>query len=95
MHVEQDAATLEAIEQALSGYDALTLAALHTATTLTGSAVIALAVAHGRTTPENAWAAAHVDEDWQMSQWGYDEAALARREKRWREMQAAGVVLGG
>jgi chaperone required for assembly of F1-ATPase len=93
MHVEQDEAALDAIGRAIEGYDALTLAALHTATTLTGSAVIALAVAHGRTTPENAWAAAHVDEDWQMSQWGYDEEALGRRERRWREMQAAGVVL--
>jgi chaperone required for assembly of F1-ATPase len=95
MHVEQDEATLDAIARALSGYDALALAALHTVTTLTGSAVIALAVAHGRTTPEDAWVAAHVDEDWQMSRWGYDEEALARREKRWHEMQAAGVVLGG
>jgi chaperone required for assembly of F1-ATPase len=95
MHVEQDEATLDAIARALSGYDALSLAALHTVTTLTGSAVIALAVAHGRASPEDAWAAAHVDEDWQMCQWGYDEEALARREKRWREMQAAGLVLGG
>jgi len=95
MHVEQDAATLAAIDRALSGYDALPLAALHTATTLTGSAVIALAVAHGRMTAEEAWTAAHVDEDWQMRQWGFDEEALARREARWREMQAAGVVLEG
>ena len=74
---------------------ALALAAIHTMTTLTGSAVIALAVAGGAFTPEAAWAAAHVDEDWQMRQWGRDDLALERRELRWREMAAAGLVLSG
>jgi chaperone required for assembly of F1-ATPase len=35
-----------------------------------------------------------VDEDWQMNQWGRDEIALARRAARWREMQAAALILG-
>ena len=89
MHVGQDSETVAAIDAALENYDALALAAIHTVTTLTGSAVIALAVAGGTLTPEAAWIAAHVDEDWQMSQWGKDELALQRRELRWREMAAA------
>ena len=40
-----------------------------------------------------AWAAAHVDEDWQMSQWGRDELALARRAYRFAEFDAAATVL--
>ena len=44
VHVAQDAASLAAIDAALAPLDALRLAALHTATTLTGSAVIALAL---------------------------------------------------
>ncbi len=40
-----------------------------------------------------AWAAAHVDEDWQMSQWGRDELALERRAYRHAEFQAAVAVL--
>jgi chaperone required for assembly of F1-ATPase len=95
IHVGQDRETLKAIDAALQGYDALALAAIHTVTTLTGSAVIAIAVARGVLSPEAAWTAAHVDEDWQMSQWGKDELALDRRALRWREMAAAGLVLSG
>lgn len=93
MHVGQDRETVAAIDAALEGHDALALAAIHTVTTLTGSAVIALAVTGGALTPESAWTAAHVDEDWQISQWGTDDLALERRELRWREMAAAGLVL--
>jgi chaperone required for assembly of F1-ATPase len=62
--------------------------------TLTGSTIIALAVARGQLSAEEAWAAAHVDEDFQMEQWGSDEMALQRRDHRWREMQAAAQILG-
>ena len=40
-----------------------------------------------------AWAAAHVDEDWNMDFWGRDEPALERRASRFAEMQAAATVL--
>ena len=69
------------------------LGAVNAITTLTGSALIALAVLHGRLSVDDAWAAAHVDEDWNMSLWGRDEVALERRASRFREMQAAGQVL--
>ena len=69
------------------------LGAVHTITTLTGSALLALGVARGALGIETAWAAAHVDEDWNMEQWGRDELALARRAGRFAEMQAAGIVL--
>ncbi|WP_051335803.1 ATP12 family chaperone protein [Methylocapsa acidiphila] len=65
------------------------LAALNVMTTLTGSALLALAVAHGELTPARAWAAAHVDEDFQMQIWGADEEAMRRRARRWDEMEAA------
>jgi chaperone required for assembly of F1-ATPase len=93
VHVEQDPATLAAVARAVEGYDSLELAALHSMTTLTGSALIALAVARGELTAEEAWEAAHADEDWQMAQWGRDHTALAERVGRWREMQAAALVL--
>lgn len=68
---------------------ALRLAGLHVMTTLTGSVLLALAVQAGHIAPEEAWALAHLDEDFQMEVWGQDEEALARRAARWREMQAA------
>jgi chaperone required for assembly of F1-ATPase len=69
------------------------LAAVASITTLTGSALMALAIAHGALGADAAWEAAHVDEDWQMSQWGRDELALERRAYREAEFQAALTVL--
>ena len=69
------------------------LGAVHAAMTLTGSALIALALAAGRIDVDAAWAAAHVDENWNMELWGRDEAALARRTARFAEMRAAAEVL--
>ncbi len=62
-------------------------------TALTGSALLALAVAQGRLTPEEAWAAAHVDEDWQIGQWGDDAEAAERRANRQRDFAAAAKLL--
>lgn len=75
--------------------DSLTLAALHSMTSLTGSALLALAVWKGRLTVEQAWDAAHVGEDYQMRVWGRDAEALARRAARWKDMQAAALAARG
>jgi chaperone required for assembly of F1-ATPase len=64
------------------------LAALHTITTLTGSAILALAL-EGASSADEAWAAAHVDEDWQIEQWGADAEAQARRAARRAEFDCA------
>ena len=69
------------------------LGAVHAVMTLTGSALLALALAHDAISLDDAWAAAHVDEDWQMSQWGADPLAVERRAHRFAEMKAAGAVL--
>jgi chaperone required for assembly of F1-ATPase len=69
------------------------LAAVSSITALTGSALLALALKAGALDVEAAWAAAHVDEEWQMAQWGRDEIALAARDFRFSEMQAAASVL--
>lgn len=92
--VEQDAATLAAVARAIETLDPMQLAALHSMTTLTGSALIALAYARGDLTADEAWTAAHADEDWQASHWGHDAEAAERRAKRLEEMQAAALILG-
>ena len=68
---------------------ALRIAILHSMTTLTGSALIAMMVAHGAATLDAAWAAAHVDEDWQMARWGEDAEARAKRAQRYVDLKAA------
>jgi chaperone required for assembly of F1-ATPase len=92
VHVDQPAVALDRAGAALP-HDPWRLGALHAATTLTGSALIALALMHGAVTPEAAWQAAHVDEDWNMEQWGSDEIALKRRGFRFAEFNAAALVL--
>ena len=82
-----------AAARAANPRDPWRLGALNAITTLTGSALIALAVAAGRLAAEEAWAAAHVDEDWNMDFWGRDEPELARRALRFAEMKAAAMVL--
>jgi len=69
------------------------LGAMHAITTLTGSALIAIALSRGALSVDAAWAAAHVDEDWNMKFWGRDALALERRAARFAEMQAAAIVL--
>jgi chaperone required for assembly of F1-ATPase len=90
--VTQSPEAIAAARQAIP-LDPWRLGAVHAAMTLTGSALIALAFERGAVTLDDAWAAAHVDEDWNMEQWGRDTLALERREARFAEMQAAARVL--
>lgn len=94
VHVAQPQASLDRLKQAFDGRDAFDLSALHVMTALTGSALLAFAVALGRLSPEQAWHAAHVDEDWQISQWGEDAEAATRRENRRRDFAAAAQMFG-
>ncbi len=90
IHQEQPREAIAAFAVTLRRYDrALDLASLHTVTTLTGSAILALAFAEGFLDAARAWELAHVDEDWQVRQWGEDDEAATRRLKRWSEMEAA------
>jgi len=92
VHVAQPDSAIAAARAAIPN-DPWRLGALHAITTLTGSALLALALAGGHLTADEAWDAAHVDEDWNMEQWGRDDIALARRAARRAEMDAAATVL--
>lgn len=90
MHVAQPAETLAAMGRRLDREkDAFALAALHQMTTLTGSLLLALAVRERHLDPAEAWTLAHLDEDWNIEQWGADAEAEARRTARWADMRAA------
>ncbi len=93
IHKPQPPATLAAIARAVDTYSAWEIAPLHVMTTITGSVVLALAVKHGAIDLDTAWAAAHVDEDWQISTWGEDDEAQHRRNRRWLEIQASTTML--
>jgi chaperone required for assembly of F1-ATPase len=69
------------------------LGAVSSITTITGSALLALALAQNAVDGDSAWTAAQVDEDWQTEKWGSDSDALARRSARRAEFDAAVAVL--
>jgi chaperone required for assembly of F1-ATPase len=93
MFVEQPRTALEAVAARVSRETSpFALAALNVMTTLTGSALIALAVADAALSPEEAWEAAHVDELYQERVWGADAIATERRAARRREFEAAALL---
>lgn len=63
MHIEQSRESIQAVSNYLRKVESpYMLAALHTITTLTGSALIALAFSEGKIDSEHAWKIAHLDE---------------------------------
>lgn len=94
VHVEQPRQTIAAVGGHLRPRrDPFRIAALHVMTSLTGSALLALAVEAGAIDAETAWKAAYVDEDWNISQWGEDAEAAERRAARKRDMMGAVAFL--
>jgi chaperone required for assembly of F1-ATPase len=92
VHVRQPEQAVEAARAALPS-DPWSIAALHVVTTLTGSALLALALFHRVRDPDSVWAAAHVDEDWNADTWGVDEEVAARRAARLVDFRAAVAIL--
>jgi chaperone required for assembly of F1-ATPase len=92
VHVRQPDQAVAAARAALPA-DPWSIAALHVVTTLTGSALLALALMRGALDEDQVWAAAHVDEDWNIEQWGVDEEVAARRMARFFDFRAAASVL--
>ena len=77
--VPQPVATLAAFVRAVEAYDTHRLAALHLATAALGSLVLALALIEGRLDAEAAFAAAQLDESFQIERWGEDPEQTKRR----------------
>jgi chaperone required for assembly of F1-ATPase len=92
-HVAQDPARMAVLRAAVDAYGDVEIAALHTATTILGSLVIALALAEGHLDADAAWAAARVDEAFQIERWGEDAEAAARAKAVRAELGAAARVL--
>lgn len=88
VHVDQPETALTAHASAVAALSDFELAAYYTVMTLTGSALIATMLARGAIEPDIAWAAAHVDEDFQIEHWGEDDEAVRRRAARHAEFAA-------
>jgi len=92
VHVRQPETAIASARAAFPD-DPWSIAALHVVTTLTGSALLALALTYRVRDPEQIWAAAHVDEDWNIEKWGIDDEVAARRAARLVDFQAATRIL--
>jgi len=92
VHVRQPDAAIAAARAALPD-DPWSISALHVVTTLTGSALLALALIRGVLDQDQVWAAAHVDEDWNSEKWGVDDEVAARRTTRLVDFRAAAGIL--
>ena len=92
IHVRQPDAAVAAARGALPT-EAWPVGAFHVVTTITGSAMLALALKHGVLDGAQVWAAAHVDEDWNSEKWGADDEVAARRATRLKDFEAAARVL--
>lgn len=93
IHQPQPAPTLAHLAETLKDEPLLPLAAMVSLTGLTGSGLLALALRHGLLTPDEAWTAAHVDEDHNIRLWGEVDEAKDRRDKRHADYDAAIKVL--
>ena len=94
VHVRQPDQAVAAARAALPD-DPWSIAALHVVTTMTGSALLALALLRGALDEDQVWAAAHVDEDWNIAQWGVDEEVAARRAGAVAGFQGGGACAEG
>ena len=95
MHVSQAEDCIAAFGQHINPIDSPELlSALHSLTAISGSAIIALAIYKSEIDLAYGWNSAHVDEDWQISQWGEDADAQAFRAARKLEFEAAVQLLG-
>ncbi|PTM42387.1 ATP12 family protein [Bosea sp. 124] len=90
----QPAGTLDAVARHVAQIPApLALAGAHNVMTLSGSTILMLALASGLQDADAVWAAAHLDEDYQIAIWGQDEEAAERRAIRRAEFDAAALLL--
>lgn len=92
VHARQPDHAIAAARAAIPA-DAWIVGALHSITTLTGSALLALALMLQFRDADAIWRAAHVDEDWNFETWGFDDLAMSRRATREAEFKAAALVL--
>jgi chaperone required for assembly of F1-ATPase len=91
--VDQSEEAKARLQEAVSAHGDLALSGLYNLTHTTGSVVIALAVSEGRLDAAAAFAAAQMDELYQVDRWGNDPIAEKQREGVRRDIEACARFL--
>jgi chaperone required for assembly of F1-ATPase len=92
-YVKQNGEDMKRFAALVAPFDGYELGAVHVATIMTGSAVLAVALYKNYLAPEFVWELCHVDEDFQIEQWGSDSEEERRRQQRYADFCAATLVL--
>ena len=82
MPVTQTEDTLQKLRNVMQGMSNFAITGFHDLVTLSGSYVLAVAVAEEFMKSEAAWDASRIDEEWQIEQWGRDEEAEEHAEMK-------------
>ncbi|SLN40538.1 ATP12 family chaperone protein [Oceanibacterium hippocampi] len=82
VHVPQETAARAAFERIVDAFDPMRISALHNVTTITGSLVLALALAAREIDAEQTFELGEIEESYQIGLWGEDAEAMARRGAR-------------
>jgi len=88
-YIDQPSEALEKLASRAGRLDPFALAALHTATAITGSLALGLAVLERRLTAAEAFVLSRLDEDYQAERWGQDAEAQARATHLKADLEAA------
>lgn len=94
MPLSQPPATVAALRKAIEALDDEKLTAFQATAAIANSLALSLALVHGRLTATEVFAAAALDETFQMEQWGEDDLALERRRNIEADLLAIGEYLG-
>lgn len=82
MHRPQAESVMATLRDAISAMDAFTLSELMAKTSLSASLAVGMSSLKPDANPESLWAAANLEEDWQVEQWGSDYEAEMVRKRR-------------
>jgi chaperone required for assembly of F1-ATPase len=93
VHLPQPAPTIERLQKAVAARRSFELAGLSPLVTIGGSLLLALALAEGALTVEQAWDAAALEDHWQAELWGEDKEAAAALAHRKAEFEAGARFL--
>lgn len=91
--VRQPHKALAALRNAVAAHGDLALSALYNLTHIAGSVVIALAISERQLAADKAFAAAQLDELYQLQRWGSDPTATQRHENIRRDIDAGARFL--
>lgn len=91
--LEQPSEAVAALREAVEGLSDLALTAFQAAAAITSSLALSLAFVQGRLTAEETFAAAQLDETYQIEMWGEDELAEERRARIASDLNGIGKFL--